>query len=259
MAIRSHGLTGALPRDWTRPALNLGNHLTGSAPAEAHYGHVPVIGMLGNDQWGDCVFAGVGHSAEATSFYGQAQEVVVTTEQALAGYSAGTGFDPAAGPPGDNPTDNGATLQEGYDYYHRTGFGGVKADAFGFLDHTNTNQWQQAVAQLGPILLGVGVGQAEEVAFDNGTPWDLQPGRHAAEENHAVLLCGYYATGNYFVYTWGGLQAVTQRWFRGAVYEAWASVSKGWVNKMTGRDPFGVNLVTLGQEYTAITGKPSPF
>lgn len=259
MTLRTHGLTGALPRDPSREILDVGPHIFGSAPSEAHYGHIPAIGMLGNADWGDCVFAGVGHSAEAQSFYGQGTEVVLDDTDVLDGYSEETGFDPDAGPPGDNPTDNGAELVQGYDYYHKVGFGGVTVDAYGTLDHTNTNQWQQALAQCGPLLIGVGVGEAEEIAFDNGTPWDLTPHQSAAEENHAVLLCGYYASGLYFVYTWGGLQAVTQRWYRGAVYEAYVGVSRGWVNKISGRDPFGVNLKTLGQEYSALTGKPSPF
>jgi len=257
--IRESGQLGALPRDHTLPALNLGAHISGTAPHEAHYGHIPVIGMLGNDKWGDCVFACGGHSTDAISFYGQGQEVLVTEAQALAGYTAETGFDPNAGPPGTNQTDNGATLQSGLDYERKHGYHGVRCDAFGFLDHTDTNQWRQALAQLGPLTIGVGVGEAEMDAFEFGQPWDLPQGSFPADENHCVLLCGYTADGLYYVYTWGGLQAVTQRWFRGAVYEAWGCVSRVWVNRTTGRTPYGVNLHTLGLEFSRLTGQPAPF
>jgi hypothetical protein len=258
MAIRSHGRRGALPPDRTKPRINFGPAIRGRAPSQAHFGHIPVIGMLGNDEWGDCVDAGAGHMAEALSFYGQGQEIQVTTAQALAMYSAVAGFKQNAGPPGNNPTDKGSTLQAGLEYFYKTGIAGIKIAAFGELEIDNTNQWQQALATLGPLMLGVGVGHAEEQAFDNGKPWTKASGAGRIQENHCVILSGYQP-GMYWCYTWGGLQGITPQWFQANAWEVWGAVSQEWVSNVTGHDPEGVDLAVLGQQYSQVTGKPSPF
>ena len=108
MPLRQAGSKGALPPDLSRPRVNLGLAIRGTAPPQAHFGHIPSIGMMGNDQWGDCVYAGGGHLIEAATFYGQHRELVITTEQALSAYSAATGFDPSAGPPGGRPVQPSA-------------------------------------------------------------------------------------------------------------------------------------------------------
>jgi hypothetical protein len=63
----------------------------------------------------------------------------------------------------------------------------------------------------------------------------------------------------YWCYTWGGLQGITPAWFEMNAYEVWGVVSRTWVNSVTGKDPEGVDLQVLGQEYSQITGKQSPF
>ena len=258
MPVRQAGRKGALPPDLSRPRVNLGLAIRGTAPQQAHFGHIPSIGMMGNDNWGDCVYAGGGHLIEAATFYGQHRELVITTEQALSAYSAATGFDPSAGPPGNNPTDNGSTLQKGLEYLHGTGLGGVQIAAFGELDIKNTNQWQQALANLGPLMLGVGVDNTSMQQFNDGQPFTVTPGSQPAQEDHCVILSGYQP-GMYWCYTWGGLQGITPAWFGMNAYEVWGVVSQTWVNSVTGKDPEGVDLQVLGQEYSQVTGQPSPF
>jgi hypothetical protein len=256
MMLRTAGKKGARPSDPSRPRVHLGAAIRGTAPAQAHFGHIPVIGMLGNDQWGDCPFAGDGHLVEAWTFYGQGQEVEISAAEALAAY-ASTGFSQAAGPPGHNPTDNGSTPQNALEYLFGTGLGGVKAAAFGDLDIADTNQWQQALAQFGPLMLGVGVSQVSMQQFNNGQPWTTAPGSEA-QEDHVVILCGYQP-GMYWCYTWGAVQGMTPAWFSQNAHEVWGAISPAWVNAHTGHDPEGVDLAVLGQEFTTVTGQPSPF
>ena len=214
--------------------------------------------MLGNDEWGDCVPAGDAHLAEAATFFGQGSETVITTDQALAAYTAIAGFNPDAGPPGNNPTDTGCTLQAGLAYLVKTGIGGVEFAAYGELDVKNTNQWQQALATFGPLMLGVGVGSAEEQQFSAGQPWSLTPGAAANPEDHCVILTGY-EPGMYYAWTWGAIQGIEAAWFDVNAYEIWAPISRLWVSANTGRDPEGVDLAVLGQLYQQITGQPDPF
>jgi hypothetical protein len=256
---RTAGKKGALPQDLSRPRVRLGPAIRGTAPSQAHFGHIPVIGMLGNDEWGDCVDAGGGHLVEAATFYGQGKELEITTAQALAMYTAVAGFNPSAGPPGNNPTDNGSTLQAGLEYLVTPDNAyGYQFAAFGDLDVKNANQWQQALATFGPLMLGVGVGDAEQQQFEDGEPWSLTPGASPNAEDHCVILSGYQS-GMYWCYTWGALQGITPAWFGVNAYEAWGIISRDWVNAHTGKDPEGVDLAVLGQEYTAITGQPDPF
>ncbi len=56
--------------------------------------------MYGNADWGDCVFAEIGHSINQLTFYAAGSEVQPTDAEILGGYSDVTGFDPNAGPPG---------------------------------------------------------------------------------------------------------------------------------------------------------------
>jgi|HubBroStandDraft_2_1064218.scaffolds.fasta_scaffold03246_2 hypothetical protein len=254
---RAHGKKGALPPDPARPRLRLGPAIRGTAPSAAHFGHIPTIGLLGNDVWDDCVFACAGHLAESVTFFGQGTETVITEAQALALY-AYTGFDISAGPPGDNPTDQGATLQDGLQLMVTYGVGGVEFTMYGELDVKNTNQWQQALATFGPLMLGVGVGDIEQQQFDEGSAWTLVPGAAPNQEDHCVMLSGYQP-GMYWCQTWGALQAITPAWFEVNAYEVWAPISSLWVSTRTGRDPEGVSLDVLGSLFAELTGQPDPF
>ena len=252
---RVAGKRGALPNDPSKPRINLTTAIFGTAPIQAHYGHEPVIGMLGNDEWGCCVYSGAGHITEILSFYGQGTESEVTTTQALTAYAAETGFNESAGPPGDNPTDQGSTLQAGLGYLRTTGLAGVKIAAFGELLVGNTNEWQQALAELGPLMAGVSVGGLEEEQFNAGQMWT---GSAAGEENHCIILTGYQP-GVVWCQTWGAIQGMTMEWFSENVHELWAVVSREWVSMKTGTDPGHVDLQVVGQQFTALTGQPSPF
>ena len=88
---------GVKPNNPNRPRLYFSAFRNASAvPPTVSYFQIPDIGMLGNDNWGDCVFASNGHVVEQQTFFGQRTEVVVTDAEALAAYSRVTGFDPNA-------------------------------------------------------------------------------------------------------------------------------------------------------------------
>ena len=89
---------GRLPEDRSKPRLTLAPHLRAAAPPASAdwYSHVQAWGVLGNQDWGDCVFAGNGHIVEQQTALGESDETIVTDTEALAEYSQVTGFNPDA-------------------------------------------------------------------------------------------------------------------------------------------------------------------
>src|SRR6202035_3127836 len=82
----------------------------------AQFGHETLFGpkawgMLGNDEWGDCAWAGPAHETMILTTEG-GHAASFTTAGVLSDYSAGTGFDPNAGSPGSNPTDKGSNVRD---------------------------------------------------------------------------------------------------------------------------------------------------
>ena len=187
---------------------------------------------------------------------GKGREIELTTAEVLTAYTAATGFNPDAGPPGSNPTDNGASLQTGLEYLHNTGFSGQKIAAFGELNIKDTNNWQLALSLFGPLMLGVGVSDDAMQEFNAGEVWSADS--QATPEDHCVILTGYQP-GLFFCWTWGSIQGMTPEWFAQNAYEVWGAVTPGWVSAYTSRDPEGVSLAVLGQEYASVTGQPDPF
>lgn len=89
--------------------------------SEDYYSKLPAIGMLGNDQWGDCACAGAYHLLQLWQWNATGTMPNAGTAQALQLYSEVTGFDPNAGPSGGNPTDQGTALQDLLAYWLKTG------------------------------------------------------------------------------------------------------------------------------------------
>ena len=103
-------------------------------PTPAEFGHEKLFppkgwGMLGNDEWGDCAWAGPAHETMLLSTEG-GHAAAFTTAGVLSDYSAGTGFDPNAGPPGKNPTDNGSEVRKVLSYRRKTGIIAIRNGLF---------------------------------------------------------------------------------------------------------------------------------
>jgi hypothetical protein len=255
---------GRKPNDPTIPRVNMSRHLRAiSIPASVnYYTKVPSWGMLGNDEWGDCTCAGDGHIVEQQTYYGSGQEKVVTTGQALDAYSAISGFNPNAGPPGDNPTDNGATVQSALQYLQAKGLAGIKIAMFAELDVAKIAEIKQACYEFGCLSIGVNLPQSAEDQFNNAAPdtmpvWTVVSGSPILG-GHCVIVTGYDADYVYLV-TWGAVVKATWEWWNTYTEEAWGIVSSYWASLASGLDPAGVNKYTLGAEWAAVTGQKNPF
>lgn len=255
--VRTAGKRGCLPKDPEREGLVLDEHLAEDAPP------VPAVvdwmsavrewPMYGNDEWGDCVWAGFGHVIESLTQYAGGSAVEVTTADLLAGYSAVTGFDPNAGPPGQNPSDQGTRIADGLDYWRRHGIAGHKILAHAEI--RDSRKIKAALNVFGMLVVGVRLPESAQAQFEAHQPWTVVHGS-AVEGGHCIVV-GRIA-GDDTAVTWAATQEITVPWWATYVDEVHAVISREWLNA-AGRTPSGLDLAGLGRQFTALTGQPDPF
>lgn len=254
---------GVLPNDPHKARLVLGPRLktttTITPPAFADWGKaVKSWPMDGNADWGDCVFAMIGHGIQLWTA-NASKEVVPSVSDLLAAYSEVTGFNPYAGPPGHNPTDEGTVLQDAFDYWRKSGIAGHKIVAFAEVDHTSEAEMQAACAVFGALLVAIDFPAVAMYQFTHDEPWDVVRNDGGSQGGHAVLGVKYdTASGLWYWITWGKAQPVTFDFVKKYVTEAWVAISREWVDA-TGHTPAGLDLHGLGEDFAALTDSPNPF
>lgn len=222
----------------------------------ARFGHEDVFppkgwGMLGNDEWGDCAWAGPAHETMLLVAAGGGS-VSFTTDGVLSDYAAGTGFDPSQGPPGRNPTDRGSNVRDVLGYRRSTGI----VDAHGTrhtirayvrLDQTNLQEIYQALYLFEVVGIGIEFPASAMQQFDAGEVWDVVPGS-SIEGGHYVCCVG--RTDTIQVVTWGALQGMTERFLERYCDEAWAYVSTEELHK--GKTLEGFDMEQLDRDLAAL-------
>lgn len=262
------GKLGKLPPhpEDTHPRLKLGRFLAARyplAPKVVDYlSKVAAWPMYGNDQWGDCVWADFGHTIQAATAYGVGKAVTVTTDALLKGYSDVTGFNPQAGPPGQNNTDQGTVIQDGLNYWRKTGIrlpGGTmhRILAFAQVDHTNPGEVNAALNLFGHLTIGIRFPDSAMGQFDQGEPWAVVHGARV-EGGHAITLGGEIPATVDKVVTWAKVQQMTPAFWAKYVEEAWVVVTPEWVSA-AGTSPEGLDVAALNAAFTDLTGQPGPF
>jgi hypothetical protein len=213
-----------------------------AVPAQGWEYQVPTdaLNILGNDQWGDCTCAGVMHLIQAQS-YNTGRPIQPTTEEALALYTAVTGFDPNAGPSGSNPTDQGAACTSVLDYWQKTGVtaGGALHKIVGYasLDISSLAQMRYAAYTFGGLYLGI---NCPDACQQNTTNWNFAPGL-PIEGGHCIVQLGQGADGGH-VDSWGINIPVSNSFILGYVDEAYCVITQDWINQNSGKTPTGLDL-----------------
>lgn len=247
---------GRLPADPTTPRLRLSTFLTGTAPSYPEnmdwLSKVSNWPMYLNDSLGDCTCAAVGHLIQAFTTYGQGATVAIKDSDVLTAYEAVSGYNPRTG-----QNDNGAVVQDVLSYWRKTGVGGHKILAFAEVDFKNPDELRQATHLFGNVYLGINFPDSAMEQFNNGQPWDVVPGARS-EGGHAINA-GYYDVSDnmWKVVTWGQVQSMTQAFWDKYVEEAWVVVSQEWLKD--NKNPEGIDMSVMGDEFTKITGEASPF
>jgi hypothetical protein len=214
-------------------------------------------GMLGNDQWGDCVWAGAAHEHILTSTVAGAP-VAFDDEGVLADYSASTGFDPNAGPPGQNPTDKGTNVRSSLGYRRATGI----ADAAG-RRHKITAYLQLDVARIqggdfgevaeaaylfGAVGIGIQVPQSAETEFSAHEMWSYVAGSPKAGGHYVPIVAH---RKHIECVTWGRVQPMGDGFVSHYVDEAWAILNPDFLN-VQGENPAGFDMAQLQADLAAL-------
>lgn len=181
------------------------------------------LGVLGNDEVGDCVQAGTGHIV-MDWFASRNQAVGFSMDNVIRDYSDSTGY-----VPGDANTDQGTDMSQYADYWHKTGVLDAAGNRhlLGAYLRLNTGSLDQVNAStyfFGNTGLGVQLPETAMSQFDAGQPWDVAPRGTQNLGGHFVPLVGFDGS-MYYVVTWGSLQAVTPAFLGSYMDEALAYLS----------------------------------
>lgn len=181
-------------------------------------------GMLGNDEYGDCVFAGAAHETMVFAREGGNNTIGFSTFDVLQDYAAVTGFDPR------NPdSDQGTDMQAAASYRRKTGVrDGVgvrhKIDAYLALQVGNWDQLMIAMYLFGAAGIGVQLPDSAEKQFDAHMPWTVVKGAQI-EGGHYISGVGRNSHTEALVVTWGRLQAMSRDFYERFNDEGCAYVS----------------------------------
>ncbi len=245
------------PRELPRPRFDTALRAVVPPAASDWYSQVPSVGMHLNDQWGDCTLASDANIVQGITFFGQGTETVVPDAVVLQAYEQ-SGFNPNAGPPGSNPTDQGWMVSSALALLKSQGMSGHQIAAYGQLANiADHNSVMTCTAEFGYASCGISLPQSAMDQFNAGHAWDVVASDGGILGGHCTCMCGYTATGP-VVWTWGRAQQVTWAFFDRYFAEVWPVVAREWVSAASGTDPEGVDLAVLGAEFQSAVGQ-NPF
>ena len=197
------------------------------------------LNILGNDQWGDCAAAGAMHLIQAMTS-NASTPLVPTTEETLALYSAVTGFNPNAGPPGNNPTDQGTALTDLLAYWQKTGItiAGQSHKIVGSasVDISSVAQMRYAAYTFGGLYLGMNCPNQCEQDTSN---WNFAAGLPIAG-GHCIIQAGEGSAGGK-IGTWGLWVPATWDFLLSYLDEAYVVLTEDWLSAR-GKTPTGLDL-----------------
>ena len=191
------------------------------APESVVVPSVPNWGMLGNDKYGDCTFAGIVHARMANANVLEISEQFpddTEVEQAYLNYT--------------NGKDVGAVEADLLNYWKNNDIFGKKLSAFAPTDHADQDELRSVIASYGLVYVGVQMPGVAQQQFINNQPWALThtPADNQIEGGHCVVIVGYdkdYAQ----CITWGKVQQVTWEWLSSYMQESWAIITPEIVEK----------------------------
>ena len=179
-----------------------------------HYWRVdPPWGVLGNHDYGDCVWAGAAHEEMVWHATGAKPLAAFNDKNVLSDYSAVTGFDPKHA----EETDNGTDMQQAASYRRRTGIVDSrgrrhKIDSYVALKAGDVDELMLATYLFGAVGFGFSFPESAFKQFDRQVPWDVVPSRVSG--GHYVSVVGRNSKGNILLVTWGRLHAMSPDFVR---------------------------------------------
>jgi hypothetical protein len=218
------------------------------------FGHQTLVGngwgILGNKDFGDCVWAGAAH--ETMLWNKEANKTVAFSDDSVLGdYSTVTGFKR-----NEPDTDQGTDMQVAASYRRKTGVLDAhgrrhKVRAYLALSPGNVDQLILAMYLFGAVGIGIKFPDSAMDQFIAGKPWDVKAGPPPTE-GHYIPGVGRDAKGNIIVVTWGKLQLMTPRFYKKYCDEVVAYVSEEMLVPPTEVSLEGFNLKQLTTDLAAL-------
>lgn len=243
---------GKLPARTDAVRLKFATYMTGQLPTPpASFGHdnlVKSFPMFGNDQYGDCVWAGAGHETQIWTAEGGAP-ATFSNSGILAAYSAVTGFNR-----NDPNTDQGTDMQAAASYRRKTGILDShrrrhKVGAYVALTPGDLNQLYTAMWLFGAVGIGIEFPAFAMDDFNNRQPWDVSHHNTKIEGGHYIPVVGHH--GLISVVTWGREIGMTEAFYQRYNDETIAYLSP---EMLTGGVSLeGFNLAALQADLAAVT------
>lgn len=206
-------------------------------------------GMLGNDAYGDCVWAGAAHEVMVWNAE-QGKRVAFTDAVVLSDYSAATGFH------ADAPsTDQGTDVRQAMGYRRSTGILDAqgwrhKVAAYVRLDPGNHTELWQAVYLFGVVGIGFEFPDYAMDEFRQNKRWSYHR-KGQIDGGHYVPVVARRGAMNPVVVTWGREQEMTLPFYEHYCDEAWIPLSEEALSG--GRSLEGFDLEALQADLRALS------
>ena len=232
--------------------LTLSSYLSTALPAAPRaFGHYDLFpedgwGMLGNDQYGDCVLAGGDHEHMLWNKVA-GKDVAFDEATALQDYSRITGFSPH-----DPSTDQGTDMEAAAAYRRKVGLIDASGRRHPIQAYAAVGLTSSKLAQAAHLFGAVGVGIQFPASamdqFNEGKVWTATDS--AIEGGHYVPLVGRKG-GKYAFLTWGHLQWATSGFVKKYVDEALVYFTPEMLT--AGKSPEGFDTATLLADLKQVT------
>jgi hypothetical protein len=183
-------------------------------------------GMLGNDQYGDCVFAGADHEVMLWNKLAKKIDVPFTRDNTLADYGAVTGFDPDTG-----ANDNGTNVRDALDYRRSTGLIDANGSrhliqAYASIDPKDFDLLLQCIWTFGVVGIGFEVPNSIWKQFDAGKVWDVVSPDGGIDGGHYVPMVGSPGPDKVTFITWGQRTVMSRAFYEKYNDEAWVPLTQ---------------------------------
>lgn len=213
------------------------------------FGHENLVkgpwNMLGNDQYGDCVWASKAHqvmlwNAEA------GKQVGFNDDSVLSDYTAVTGFTRS-----DPSTDRGTDMALAAEYWKQTGVKDAagnrhKIACYLAITPGDVDEHKLALYLFGTVDIGIRVPSYAQDQFNAGQPWTKRL-FYSIEGGHCIPLVAR-RNGMFIAVTWGREQPMTDGFLKTFEDEAYIALSMEMLQKGISLEGFNTSQLLADME-----------
>lgn len=184
-----------------------------------------------NDKLGDCTVAGAAHAVQV--FAAMVGEPFTVEDRDVERMYEASGYQPSkVEPDGENPTDQGWTLEGAEQYLQKVGLQGhPDIDAGAQVTLGDEEEEQVALELFGCLYEGMECPESALTQFQEGKVWTPVAGSPIAG-GHCIIRPKNLLGGYAYHVTWGGLVAATAAFDKEYIDEERVFVPKRWEEKL---------------------------